>query len=104
MTTDLEIQELLRLMQRASAGDMSILLHASRPRDEPVSMATSPGTNNDKLWSEMVKLGWMSVRDDKVPTKFAAITIRIFTLTPNGRAGIAELLTRSSKREGSAGP
>ena len=54
-------QELMTLIRVMSAADLSIL-HAALEElgaERPIMVTTTPGSNNDVLWSKMLALGWM---------------------------------------------
>ncbi len=55
-------EALLERMRNMSAGDLSILEAALTDLDggEPVMMTTTPGSDNDLLWSQMVAHGWLT--------------------------------------------
>jgi hypothetical protein len=57
-----QTQALLTRMRELSAGDLSILeaVVESLQGEDEVRLTTTPGSANDRLWSEMTVLGWMS--------------------------------------------
>jgi hypothetical protein len=62
MAGDEQGRQLLPQMRALSAADLSVLhgVVASLATEEEVRVTTTPGSDNDRLWSEMTKLGWMS--------------------------------------------
>ncbi len=62
MTSAEQTQALLTRMRELSAGDLSILeaVVESLEGEDEVRLTTTPGSANDRLWSEMTVLGWMS--------------------------------------------
>lgn len=58
---DEQRQALVAVARCATPADLSIL-HAALtelPSDRPILLTTMPGSNNDRLWSQMAALGWM---------------------------------------------
>jgi hypothetical protein len=62
MKTDEQTQSVLTRMRELSAADLSILeaVVGTLDREDTVRLTTTPGSANDRLWSEMTALGWMS--------------------------------------------
>jgi hypothetical protein len=51
--------ETVRLMRLSTAGDRSILLSTPNVKmDDQIILTTSPGSNNDELWTRFVEYGW----------------------------------------------
>jgi hypothetical protein len=63
--TDEQRQALLAVARSATPADLSILEAAltELQSDRPILLTTLPGSNNDKLWSQMVELGWMQAAE-----------------------------------------
>jgi hypothetical protein len=57
---------------------------------QPVLLATTVGSNNDRLWSEMVTLGWMC---GSVSSELPAGT-RAYQINPEARSAIADFLAK----------
>jgi hypothetical protein len=71
---DVQRQTLHTVARAATPADLSIL-HAALTElspERPTLLTTVPGSNNDKLWTAMVALGWMTATDPlevAVPSK-----------------------------------
>jgi hypothetical protein len=96
MLSEVEREALLAVARCATPADLSILdaalMHLAS--DRPTLVTTMPGSNNDKLWSQMAALGWMRPAgrlDPRVISKLYVIdpaagdAIRAF-LADNARA------------------
>ena len=59
-------------------------------KQQDVTLATLEGSANDRLWSELVKCGWLA--EGQVPTELATTPTKFFTLSPQGREPIRALL------------
>jgi hypothetical protein len=59
--TPTQIEALKTLMREMSAADLSILeaVPETLQQEESVRLATTPGSKNDVLWSQMAALNWM---------------------------------------------
>jgi hypothetical protein len=59
--TPTQIEALKTLMREMSAADLSILeaMAQTLQQEETVRLATTPGSKNDVLWSQMAVLNWM---------------------------------------------
>ena len=57
---------------------------------QPVLLATTVGSNNDRLWTEMAVLGWMTAND---PPDLPAGT-RVFRINPEAKRAIADFLAK----------
>jgi hypothetical protein len=71
-------QALQAAARSATPADLSILQAAlaELSPDRPTMLTTTPGSNNDRLWSEMVALGWLTAADPldvPVPSKVYAV-------------------------------
>jgi hypothetical protein len=71
-------QALQAVARSATPADLSILQAAlmELSPERPTMLTTVPGSNNDRLWSEMVALGWMNAADPldvPVPSKVYVI-------------------------------
>jgi len=84
-------REALRSIGRElSPADLSVLqagLDSLNP-DQPTLLTTSPGSNNDKVWSQMVAAGWMSAGsplDVPVPSK-------VYIINPAAKDEIREFI------------
>ena len=60
-----QIESLKTSLKEVSAADLSILeaLPETLKQEETVRLVTSPGSKNDRLWSQMAALGWMQLDD-----------------------------------------
>jgi hypothetical protein len=85
--------ESLMVFGRAmSDADASNLGAATAELDgaQPVSLATTAGSNNDRLWTEMAVLGWMTAND---PPDLP-IGTRGFRINPEAKRAIADFLAK----------
>ena len=90
-------QELLALIRVMSAGDLSILQAAIQElgQERPVMVTTTPGSNNDVLWSKMAALGWMSAAEPlDVP-----VHSKVFVLNTTAKEPISTLLSDNLRAE-----
>jgi hypothetical protein len=55
-------------------------------------VTTSPGSQNDTLWSHMARLGWMTAREEVVDVSDKQIRMTIYSITAQGVERIAHLL------------
>ena len=93
-------------MRKISPGDFSILWsvmdrRTGRPdSNDTYQMVTISGTPNDILWSEMVALGWMAVKEEDLPLlpDKPALKSKRFSILPDGWQPISELVTAESLR------
>ena len=76
-------------MRELSAADLSILqaVEESIDVEDTLKITTTPDSPNDRLWSEMAKLGWMSA---DAPLEVPVAT-KVFVIH-------ASAILRSSKR------
>jgi hypothetical protein len=106
--SDRQRQSLQAAAGLATPADISIL-HAALTElspDRPTMLTTTPGSNNDRLWSEMVALGWMHAADPldaPVPSKVYVVNpaaqdeIRGF-LADNARSGAMTAMINGFRR------
>jgi hypothetical protein len=78
MTDDRQVAHLRSTARELTAADLSILKAALADvtPERPTLLTTTPGSNNDRLWSEMVAMGWMSRApqlDVPVPSQVYAV-------------------------------
>jgi hypothetical protein len=79
-------------MREMSAADISVLEASSKTPD--CSMTTGPGSPNEVLWSEMVGLGWMTMRDESLDLPGGVhIPMKIYSITQEGLQPILNLLS-----------
>jgi hypothetical protein len=106
---DEQRQALLAVARCATPADLSILQAAltALSSDRPTLLTTLPGSNNDKLWSQMAALGWMQAGDPldaRVLSKVYVINpasgdaIRAF-LADNARADAMTAIINKFRRE-----
>src|SRR5580658_2320903 len=77
---DKQRQTLKAVARSATPADLSILQAAltELSPDRPTMLTTTPGSNNDKLWSEMVALGWMSAAEPlDVPVRSKVYVVNV---------------------------
>jgi hypothetical protein len=95
--SDQQRQTLRAAARTATPADLSILqaaLAELRP-DRPTMLTTTPGSNNDKLWSEMVALGWMSAAAPlDVPVRS-----KVYVVNPAAQDEIREFLADTARAE-----
>jgi hypothetical protein len=81
---------LRNIADRLTPAELSVL-HAALAEEstqQPVMLTTSPGSNNDRLWSEMAALGWMSVGEPlEIP-----VPSRVFRINPGCKEQISAFL------------
>jgi hypothetical protein len=93
-----EQREALKSIARPmTAGDLSILEAALQDLspERPTLLTTSPGSNNDKLWSAMIAVGWMSAGeplDVPVPSK-------VYVINPEAKQEIGEFLADNARAD-----
>ena len=88
-----DLPESLMVFERAMTdADASNLQAAIGELDgaQSVSLATSVGSNNDRLWTEMAALGWMTADD---PPELPAGT-RAFRINPEAKSAIADFVAK----------
>jgi hypothetical protein len=90
-------QALKAVARSATPADLSILVAALtelRP-DLPTMLTTTPGSNNDKLWSEMVALGWMNAAE---PLD-APVRSKVYVVNPAAKDEIRGFLADNARAE-----
>jgi hypothetical protein len=95
--TEEQKQDLLTLSRAMTAGDLSILQAAidELGEERPIMVTTTPGSKNDLLWSEMVKLGWMS----PAGPLDAPVKAKVFLIDPSAKEPIRGFLAQWSHSE-----
>ena len=92
MATEAEIAALLKRMRAMSAADISVLEASANTPDSNVTIA--PGSANEALWFEFVKLGWMIKKEDALDLpggrRFA---MTIYSISSEGLQPILDLLS-----------
>jgi len=78
-----------RAMTDAEASNLRAAL-GELDGTQPVSLATAVGSNNDRLWTEMAALGWMTAND---PPELPAGT-RAFRINPEAKSAIADFVAK----------
>jgi hypothetical protein len=83
---------LLTRMRELSAADLSILeaVVESLGTDESPRLTTIPGSANDRLWSEMTKLGWMSA---DAPLEDVPMATKVFVVHASAKEPLDALVT-----------
>lgn len=97
---DQQRQALKAVARAATPADLSILQAALadlRP-DPPTLLATTPGSNNDKLWSVMVTLGWMTAGE----SLDAPVRSRVYVVNPAAANAIRDFLADNARAEAMA--
>jgi hypothetical protein len=91
MAGDEQGRPLLSQMRELTAADLSILqaVVESLGVEDTLKVTTTPGSANDRLWSEMTKLGWMSA---DAPLEVPVAT-RVFVVHASAREPLSALLT-----------
>jgi hypothetical protein len=86
---------LIALARTMSAGDLSILQAAlAEPnQDQAVNLATTAGSKNDVLWSEMTALGWLT---ERAPLELVPAS-RLYEFPAPSRPLIAQFLADLDK-------
>jgi hypothetical protein len=94
---DKQRQALQALARSATPADLSILqaaLTELRP-ERPTLLTTTPGSNNDKLWTEMVALGWMTASD---PLD-APVSSKVYVVNPAPQDALREFLAETARSD-----
>jgi hypothetical protein len=94
---DKQRQTLKAVARTATPADLSILQAAltELSPDRPTMLTTTPGSNNDKLWSEMVALGWMSAAEPlDVPVRS-----KVYVVNAAAQDEIREFLADTARAE-----
>lgn len=96
MATLAQIAALLERMRQMSPADISVLDASTKTPES--SMTTGPGSANEALWTEMVKLGWMTRRDEDLELPGGKrYSMKIYSISLEGLEPILDLLSRLSK-------
>jgi hypothetical protein len=93
---DKQGQALQAVARSATPADLSIL-HAALmdlSPERPTMLTTVPGSNNDRLWSEMVALGWMNAAD---PLD-VAVPSKVYVVNPAAQEEIRGFLADNARR------
>ncbi|HXQ50276.1 MAG TPA: hypothetical protein VN802_04215 [Stellaceae bacterium] len=101
MATDAEIEALLRRLRFTGPGDLSIH-HAAVAAAKIPHMATSPGSDNDKLWTMMQAMGWGTLESEMVHPPPQQVVMKRFTLNDEGKDGLARLLETLQQEKAAA--
>lgn len=90
-------QALQAVSRSATPADLSILEAAltDLSSDRPTMLTTTPGSNNDRLWSEMIALGWMSEGE---PLE-AAAHAKVYVVNPAAQDEIRGFLADRARGE-----
>ena len=92
MATEAEIAALLERMRAMSAADISVLEASASTPDSNVT--TAPGSANEALWSEFVKLGWMIKKEDALDLPGGRrFEMTIYSISSEGLQPILDLLS-----------
>jgi hypothetical protein len=94
---DKQRQALQAVARSATPADLSILQAALMELnpDRPTMLTTTPGSNNDRLWSEMVALGWMNAAD---PLD-APVRSKVYVVNPAAQDEIRGFLADNARAE-----
>ena len=88
--TQEQLEALKTLMRKMSSADLSILeaLPQALREEESVRLATTPGSGNDALWSQMAALNWMKQAEplEEVPGS------RVYVVSREARVPLEALL------------
>src|SRR4029450_8576536 len=97
MATSEKNQALLQMLREMSPADLSILQAVPQDLggDAPVQLATTPGSNNDRLLSEMAKLGWMT----QIQPLETPVQTKVFLVNSAAKDDLEELLTMLKRDE-----
>jgi len=95
--TDTQRQALQAIARSATPADLSILQAAltELSPDRPTMLTTTPGSTNDRLWSEMVALGWMNAAD---PLD-APVRSKVYVVNPEAQDAIRGFLADNARAE-----
>jgi uncharacterized RDD family membrane protein YckC len=83
-------EALLTMMRSMRDAELSVLDACLAAPGSHVT--TSPGSQNDTLWSHMARLGWMTAREEVVDVSDKQIRMTIYSITAQGVERIAHLL------------
>jgi len=99
MATPEQVEGLLTRMRKMSAADLSVLAACTQTPES--GMTTAPDSPNEVLWSEMVALGWMTVKDDELElTEGFLFPMKIYNIRPEGLEPISNLLAALQNKPG----
>jgi len=99
-----EIEALFARAFRMSAGDMSVLeAGCERPG---TAMITMEGSENDLLWTELSRLGWMEEGPPPpgLPDDAPPLPMKTFVVTEAGRQSVSIILFEWRRRQRPAEP
>lgn len=84
--------EALALLHALSAADRSILASPQQLQDDAkITLATSPGSDNEKLWQRFGEYGWTAKAPDDLHEKIRNVVVH-YILTDEGRQAMPMLL------------
>lgn len=84
--------EALALLHALSAADGSILASPQQLKDDAkITLATSPGSDNEKLWQRFGEYGWTANAPDDLHEKIRNVVVH-YVLTDEGRQAMPMLL------------
>lgn len=94
---DKQRQDLQAVARSATPADLSILQAAltELSPERPTMLTTIAGSNNDRLWSEMVALGWMNAAD---PLD-APVRSKVYVVNPAAQDEIRGFLADNARAE-----
>lgn len=94
---DEQTRALRAIARAATPADLSILQAALADlnSERPTMITTVSGSNNDKLWSEMVALGWMIAAE---PLD-AAVRSKVYVINPAAQDEIRGFLADNARSE-----
>ena len=98
MATEAQIEALLERMRAMSAADISVLEASANTPDS--NMTTAPGSANEALWSEFVKLGWMIKNEDALdPPGGKRFVMTIYSISSEGLQPVHDLLSTFAQQQ-----
>jgi len=96
MSSNEQRQALEAIARHMTPADLSILeaaLGDLRP-EQPTFLTTTPGSNNERLWSQMAAMGWMKRSDPlEVP-----VDSRVYTINPAAREEISSFVAENVRK------
>jgi hypothetical protein len=97
MTDEQQLDSVRSAIRQLSPADRSVLeaVVQSLESEETVRVTTTPGTANDRVWSEMAILGWMSI---DTPLEVSVDT-RVYIVEQRAKKPLCEMLL-DIKRDG----
>lgn len=92
---DEQRQALLAVASSATPADLSILDAALMDLGpvRPALLTTMPGSNNDKLWSQMVAVGWMN----EVDPVDSRVLSKLYAINPSAGEDVRAFLADNSR-------